>query len=79
MNYMENKLTIAQAKKYTGYSRPTWLKWLNSGTVKGEKGAGEKDTWFVDASEVERIRLEKLAALQATIDFYSTPVPEEYL
>jgi hypothetical protein len=70
-------LTIAEAQTYTGYSRPTWLKWLDKGIVKGEKGDGATDAWFISSNDVERIRQEKIKELQAEIEKYSLPVPME--
>lgn len=70
-------LTIAEAKQYAGYSRPTWLKWLDDGTVKGDKGDGVTDAWFIPPDEVERIRLEKIKELENEIIKYSKPVPVE--
>ena len=70
-----NGLTINQAQKYAGYSYPTWLKWLDKGAVKGIKGKGVTDAWFIPPEEVERIRLEKIQQLQKEIEEFSTPVP----
>lgn len=70
-------LTIKEAQKYAGYTHPTWLAWLNSGQVKGDKGNGSTDSWFIPRDEVERIRLEALAELQEKIDKLSVPVPRE--
>jgi len=66
-----NRLTIAEAIQYAGYSRPTWLKWLGDKTVSGSKGNGAKDSWFIPDNEVERIRLEKLDNLNKEIKQYS--------
>lgn len=70
-----NGLTIAQAQKYAGYSHPTWLNWLKSGIVKGDKGNARTDTWFIPYEEVERIRLKAITELQEKIDSISTSVP----
>jgi len=70
-----NELTIIQAKEYAGYSYPTWLKWLDKGIVKGRKGEGEKDAWFIPADEVEKIRLQRFEQLQKEIEAISIPVP----
>lgn len=70
-------LTITQAQKYAGYSYPTWLKWLDKGTVKGTKGGGVTDTWFIPHEEVERIRLQAIKDLERKIRDISTPVPTE--
>lgn len=68
-------LTIAQVKEYTGYSRPTLLKWLNEGKLKGSKGIAATDTWFIPINEAEKLRLERIEKLNAAINKISQTIP----
>ncbi len=69
------QLTMKQAMKYTGISRPTLSKLLDTGKLPGEKIGDNTNPWLIPADEVERLRKERVSWLLERMQAISTPVP----
>ena len=72
-----NELTMQQALRYTGLSRPTLSKLLDCGAVKGRKLGDNTNPWLIPADEVERLRKERVSWLLERMQAISTPVPTQ--